>query len=703
MQRITCLVLTGLFCVTAGVVGAAHTRAQLLLSAAAAKPGDTITAAIQLKMEAGWHTYWRNAGDSGDATKIKWTLPDGIVAGEIQWPPPEKLTVAGLNTYIYHDEVLLLVPLQVADSFPRSGIEIKAEVSWLECKEVCLPGDAEVSARLEVGGETIPSMEAALIETWRKKLPPGGTTLDAVARWIAAASGDLRRLQLEWSLEGSPAGADFFPYVSDEYEVGGATGGLRITGGKVRLEKEVRKLSGDWPDRITGLLVSLDQGGRAMSAWEVDLPVQTGGAPGGSLLLMLGLAFLGGLILNVMPCVLPVIALKVLGFVNQAKETPRRVRQLGLIYGAGVLVSFVVLAGMAVAVQQAGGLAGWSTAFQNPQFRVLITILMTLVALNLFGVFEITLGGGAMGAAGALAGKGGGAGAFFNGVLATILATPCTAPFLGVAVGFAFTQPPLVVLLIFFCVGLGLTFPFVLLCWQPLWLKLLPKPGQWMERFKVAMGFPMLGTAVWLFWVTATRMGKTGVLWFGLFLVALALAAWIWGEFVQRGSRRKTLAVVICLGVLGAAYGVILEGILQWRAPASRPSDSIAWQPWSAQAVQQAREQGHPVLVDFTADTCLNCKVNLITSIDIPSVRAKLREIGAVTLIADFTDNDPAIAQELRKHGRGAVPLVLVYSANLEAAPQILPAALTPGIVLDALEKAAGDRPDQSQGAKSPR
>ena len=411
--------------------------------------------------------------------------------------------------------------------------------------------------------------------------------------------------------------------------------------------------------------------------------------PNESFLFVLGLAFVGGLILNIMPCVLPVIALKVLGFVSQARQEPAQVRKLGLIYGAGVLASFLVLAGVDLAIQRAGGLASWSSAFQNPQFRVIITTIITLVALNLFGVFEITLGGGAMNAAGNLTAKQGPAGAFFNGILATALALPCTAPVLAGAVAFALAQPPAALILIFLAVGAGLAAPFILLCWNPGLLKFLPKPGLWMQRFKVAMGFPMLATAVWLFWVTATRLGKSGVLWFGLFLVILSLAAWIWGEFVQRNAKRTGLAMVISLLFAASGYGFVLENQLHWRSPQTVQTGALDWQPWSDDAVARARAAGHPVLVDFTADTCINCQVNKITSIDIQRTREKLKAIDAVTLEGDFTDEDPAIARELRQFNRPGVPLVLVYPADKSLPPIVLPPVLTPGIVLDALDKAA--------------
>jgi len=317
--------------------------------------------------------------------------------------------------------------------------------------------------------------------------------------------------------------------------------------------------------------------------------------------------------------------------------------------------------------------------------------------LNLFGVFEVTLGSGVLGAASGLAAKHGFAGAFFNGVLATVLATPCTAPFLSTALAFAFTQPPLVTLLIFLMVGLGLAAPFVVVCWQPAWLKFLPKPGAWMEKFKVAMGFPMLATAVWLFWFTAPRFGKSGVLWLGLFLVILAAAAWVWGEFVQRGVRRRGVGMVVSIVLLALGYAYALEGQLKWRSAVKlaqgegslkTDAEGIDWKPWSPEAVAKARADGKPVLVDFTADNCLNCQVNKVTSLEITATRSRLKQLNAASFIGDFTDQDPRIAAELKRYGRPGVPLVLVYPRDPGAEPIVLPEILTPKLVLDALDKA---------------
>lgn len=690
---------------------AAQTKVKLLVSAEVAKPGETIFAALQMNMPAGWHTYWTNAGDSGSATEIEWSLPEGVTAGDVQWPVPEKnITPAGdqnFITYVYENQTVLLIPLKLSANLAPGEKTISAKVSWQECETLCVLGSKNVTASLVVGNDSRPSFEAGLITAAQKKLPQ--TKLDfSVASSLEKTDGPVAHLAIDIS---APSGQqwDFFPYGQVAAKISGATDLAFSSSGSIRLRKEIKKVGADWPKNITGLLVHLVNG-KPTAGYEISLSPARSGSTGPvangngiatgnkSLATMLLFAFIGGLILNIMPCVLPVIALKVLGFVNQTNQSPARGKMLGLTYGVGVLVSFLVLAGLAIGVQKAGGLASWGMILQNQIFRVVLTVLITLVALNLFGLFEITLGGGVMNAAGNLTAKEGFSGAFFNGVLATVLATPCTAPFLAGAIGFAFTQPPAIIILMFLMAGLGLAAPFVILCWNPGLLRILPRPGAWMEKFKIAMGFPMLATAVWIFWFTAPRFGKSGVLWLGLFLVILSAASWVWGQFVQRGRKRKGLAIAISLLLLGGGYVLALEKKLNWRSPTTfsasdgslkESADGIDWQQWSPEAVAQARSEGHPVLVDFTADNCLNCQVNKATSLEIPTTRAKLKEIGAVAFLGDFTDSDPRIAAELKRHERAGVPLVLVYPRDPNAEVAVLPPLLTPQIVLDALEKAA--------------
>lgn len=705
--------IAGLLVAMLPVAGATRTQARLLVAADEVRPGEIVMAGVLLKMPPPWHTYWRYGGDSGGPTKIAWELPAGITAGEIQWPVPEKMATEGLITYVYHDEVFLLVPLTVSPDAAPGKRELKARVNWLECAEACVPGKAEVQAVLGVGVVSKPSVDAPIFEKWQARLPRSDPAITVVGSWEKEPDGDRRPLILDTAM---PDAEDFFPYASDRFEVQGPTEKLSALGSTTRLRKQVRKVEGDWPGKVEGLLIA--KSGDSTIGYEVQVPVRRMGAgvnsaagslasaagstnpPVGaanrSLLFVLLSAFIGGLILNIMPCVLPVIALKILGFVNQSREAPAQVRKLGLIYGVGVLASFLVLAGIVIAVKTAGHRASWGMQFGNPMFIVVLTVLVTLVALNLFGVFEVTLSGKLMGAADGLAGKEGASGAFFNGVLATVLATPCTAPFLGAALGFAFAKPSGVIILTFLTIGLGLALPYVLLSWNPAWLKFLPRPGAWMEKFKIAMGFPMLATAVWLFTLTPLHYGKR-VLWLGLFLVVLALAAWVFGEFVQRGRKRRGLAAAVALALLAGGYAYALEGQLHWRTPQkpavagslAESAEGIQWQPWSAEAVRKARAEGRPVFVDFTADWCVTCQANKKTSIEIPSVQARLKEINAVPLLGDYTAVPDDITDELGRFDRAGVPLVLVYPRDAAKPPIVLPELLTPGIVLDALSKAA--------------
>lgn len=686
-----------------GLRAESATRVELWTDHSSVRPGTTVTAAVRLQMAEGWHVYWRNPGDEvGLKTRVEWTLPPGLSAGPIQWPLPAKTIEKEFETLTYSGTVLLLVPIEIPANQAPGPLTIKAKVRWLECHEECVPGSATVETSLRIGSVAEVSAQEAEIRAARGRVPRKVADLPIRAVWESPDGVDPRKLVVSWKPVAGISGFDVYPF---EPGNGGAkvsvkTEAMTAENGFLRLRKSVPSADSGWPQRLEGLLVQAGQGSAA-EPLEFSVPIETAATKAtpvaaepvslAELLIKLLSAFVGGLILNVMPCVLPVLALKVLGFVQQAKEAPRRVRTLGLVYGAGVLASFLVLAGLALAVQSAGGTASWSAPFQNPVFRVLITVLITLVALNLFGVFELTLGGSAMQRASDLSSKDGWTGAFFNGVLAAVLATPCTAPFLASALAFAFLQPPLVILLFFVAIGAGLALPFVALCWEPAWLRFLPRPGVWMVRFKVAMGFPMLATAMWLFWFTAGRLGESGsgVLWFGLFLVVLAAAAWVWGEFVQRSTRGRGWARVAAILLVVAGYFGLLERQLDWRTPAmAKKAKGLDWQKWSPAAVDQARRDGHPVLVDFTADSCLNCKWNKATAIEIDATRARIKELGVRVFEGDFTDGDPVIAEELKKHGRRGVPLVLVYSPDPSREPEVLPVVLTPSLVDEALRRA---------------
>lgn len=721
---LSCWLACGVLLASAQGWAQAKTRAELLLEADAAPPGETVMAAVRLQMAKGWHTYWRNPGESGKATEISWQLPDGVSADEILWPPPEVHSASGMTTYVYHNEVFLLVPLRLDPALkPGTPLELAAEVDWLECEVACVPGRAQVRARLEVAADRRPSTHAETIAAWRSRVPQPLPGLEVRAWWEKTAVGEQASLNIEGNLVGDFSPTDFLAYEADAFEVKPGAKVVPKTDGRFHLIKEVTLFGKSQPERILGILVKNYPADGPIRAVEVILsPAYEGARNGsyvsdnnsgftsfsasktaihGSLLAMLGLAFLGGMILNVMPCVLPVVALKVLGFVQQSGEKPGYARRLGLIYALGILVSFWGLVIAVLLVRGAGGEAGWGMQMQNPVFRVVLLTVVTLVALNLFGVFEVLLPGVATETASFLASQQGPAGAFFHGVLATALATPCTAPFLAVALGFAFTQPAWFLWLSFTAVALGLAFPYVALSWNPAWLRFLPKPGPWMVRLKVFMGFPMLATAIWLLDFSAPTYGEGGILWLGLYLVVLSLAAWIWGEFGQRGgSRRQWPAAAVGLVLVAAGYFFILERRLQWRTAQITEESSessqaqhiaarrdILWLPWDPDLVEKARLAGRPVLVDFTARWCLTCQANKRFALDVPEVKQRLKELNVLTLRADNTNPNPLINAELKRYGRAGVPLVVLFPPQPTAPPIVLPELLTPTTVLDALNR----------------
>lgn len=692
----------------------ALTKVSISLDQSTCTTNSSFLAAVELEMPLGWHTYWKNPSDGGElglATTIEWTLPPGFTAGPPQWPVPVKLAEELDSTYAYEGKVALLVPISVSSNATPGQAILEAKVSWLECKTICVKGRTNVGVSIRVGQTTSPSKDASRFAQYRKLLPEP-QRFPVTVQWTTGK--DPRSRDIRISFSASDGTWDFFPDASKSLTFAKSSPGRPSADGKVLLSKDTLLTDATWPDQISGLLVKTGPDSRPVTAFEIQGQAPSGKAlatttpddPGAtpSFASLLLFAFLGGLILNIMPCVLPVIALKILSFVKQGQESPARVKKLGLMYGAGVLASFGTLAGIMIALSLANRSVHQGILFQSSSFLIVMTTLVVLIALNLFGVFEVALGGSTMQAASTLTRKEGLTGAFFNGVLATALATPCSAPFLSLSLGFALQpgQKPSVTLLMYLVAGLGLALPYVMLCFQPRWLKLLPKPGPWMIRFKMMMGFPMLGTAVWLFLLAGNHYEKDSLLWLGLFLIVVALAAWMYGEFIQRSDSLKTLSGLLIAAMLVGGYIWMLESEVDWRHPPTRSikastrrasgKHKIPWEVWSPDAVQAARAEGHPVFVDFTADYCTTCHQNMRLAIEVPSVMKKLKAIEAVTLMGDFTLEDPAIAAQLREYRRSGVPLVLVYSINPDEAPRVLPELLTESIVLTALDWAAAKR-----------
>lgn len=677
-----------------------RTRASVLFSHRQVRPGQTLYMVTEFDIPAGVHIYWRNPGQVGLPTTIMLVAPTNMISvGPTRWPPPQLFEEAGMVTFGYTGRVQILTPLRVTHTATAGSLELVTSASWLECGTECVPGQYTTTNRVVIGSEAEPDTGAELAARLVQELPDPAAPVPLNA---TCQGPDKHRLVIEWAPDAALESAFFFPDAQPGLELDlTRCRFLRLAPDRARVELSLSGTSAARLDRVTGQLVERLRGPDGVTVRVAEVVLEVRDAPGHAsigILKLLVLAFIGGLILNAMPCVFPVIALKVLALVQQRGEAPGHAARHGLASAMGVLVSFLVLALAVILMQKAGRITSWGMHMQSRQFTLILTVVVTLVALNLFGVFEVWLSGRVMGRAAALASRPGLAGAFFNGMLATVLATPCTAPVLAPAVGFALTQSPPVILVTFLACGLGLATPYLVFGFKPGLLKFLPAPGLWLARLKVALGFPMLGTAVWLFWLTARRYGPDAGLWLGLFLVAVAFGAWVWGEFSQRGQRHRTLAKLFSVAVVLVAYVFVLEHRMHWRSPAKTASVSAnssatqadaLWQPWSREAVMTARAAGRPVIVDFTADWCVTCKYNKLVALDTPEVCQRIQQLGVLALVADATDGDPEVLAELRRFGRAGVPLVVVYPKSTNTEPIVLPTLLTKSAVLEALDAAA--------------
>jgi thiol:disulfide interchange protein DsbD len=649
----------------ASVVVTPHLRAELVSEAGQVEAGRPFWVALRLTLQPGWHTYWRNPGDSGEAPQIRWHLPQGFSAGEIQWPPPERLPVGPLMNYGNSGEAWLPVRITPPARLDTATVSLRAEARWLVCKEECIPERGEFVLTLPVGVSASSSL-APVFAALRERLPKPLVGPE----WIEQA-GSLR-LRLAGLAADGLGGAWFFP---QDYGVlahaapqplswEGRTPMLALARGEVGLD----------PDSpLRGVLVVSRDGpvGRTTESWALEAaPAKAAGGAAGIALAML-LALGGGLLLNLMPCVLPVLALKALHLVQHARADPARTRMSGLVFTAGVLLSFMVLAGVLLALRAGGEAVGWGFQLQSPAFVAGLAWLMMALGLWLSGVWS--LGGAWMGLGQDLAARGGHGGAFFTGVLAVVVATPCTAPFMGAAVGFALAQPAAIALAVFLALGLGLALPWLVIALFPTAGRWLPRPGPWMERFKQLMAFPLYATAAWLIWVLAQQTDARGLALSLAGLVGVGLLVWLVG--LGRGRLVPIAALVGGILLFGLAREIGSAGAAGGRA------DTGHWEAYDEARLAQLRARGQAVLVNFTAAWCITCQVNERIALDTPAVRQAMAQAGVARLKADWTRHDPALTRILEAHGRSGVPLYLLYPAG-GGAPEVLPAVLTEALVL---------------------
>ena len=647
-------------------------KASLLTDTTAIVPGQKFQVGLLLEMAPGWHTYWQYSGDSGLPTTIRWNLPEGFSAGPIQWPVPQaKVEPGDIQVYAYSGQVLLLATITPPANVAGNAT-LSADASWLVCEEVCVPGDASLELTLPVAKSAIPA-NTTLFEEFRSQLPSRDASPFEL---IWKRTGETLSLQVK----NAPAGTQLALYP--------LPGENQIVGHPSFLPPDTLSIKAASP--FTGVLSTGE--GPARRGWIVSekasaSPAATNQTATLSLWIALFYGFLGGLILNLMPCVLPVISLKIFGFIKQAEDSRRSIFLHGLAFGAGIFVWFLGLAAVIIALKSGGSEVTWAFQFQNPWFNVAIGSVVFVFALNLAGVFEFVLPGKASNAMENASSTGGLAGSFFQGIFATLLATPCTAPFLGSALGFAFSQSAAVILGMFVAVASGMALPYLLLSASPGWLKFLPRPGAWMERLKQFMAFPLLATLVWILSILGGQRGTEGVVWFCAFLLCLAFACWLLGSFcgplTSATKRTATLLLILATLSIGGWYFL---GEKFARIGRESP-DRIAWVPFSEAKIQAELAAGRSVFVDFTADWCITCKFNERTAIDTPTIRALLKEKNITPLKADWTNANPEITAALKSFGRVGVPFYIIYPASNPAAPIILPELLSESLLADALKK----------------
>jgi thiol:disulfide interchange protein DsbD len=653
----------------------AASRARMVSEAKTIAAGSSFSVALQFEHPAGWHSYYRNSGGIEQGLVVDWKLPEGFTAGPVQWPVPTVKDGYFGKSFIHEDSPVFLTEIKApAGLQPGQTVTLSAHAAWQICKESCLNEEASFTLDLTTGEELVKDpAEAEVFAAARASQPA------AAEGWSFEATregGDiLLRVVPAGGYDGEPA--DFVP---DQPFVKSAS-----SGGSIRREGDawLIRLPGATENAIGGEIAQGDEfSGVLTGARPVAVPMVRIAAaepeplPLAGYLRVLGGMFLGGLILNLMPCVFPVIGLKIMGFVQQAGAERRKVVLHGLVFTLGVLVSFLVLSGILFAVRQASGggnQIGWGYQLEDPRVVLALMLLMFLLALNMFGVFEI--GASATSVGGTLLSKQGFGGSFFSGVLATVVATPCSAPFLGAAIGAAIALPPVRFFASFMAMGLGLALPYLVLSAFPKLIDFLPRPGAWMESFKQAMSFLLFATAGYLLWVYAGQIGLENLLGPIFGLSAIAVAAWVYGRWNLPHRKTSTRMMARIAVVLFAVAGLLLAKPPQ--------TSALKWEPWSEARVEALLEEGRPVYIDFTAQWCATCQLNKKRAYT-PEVIALMKEKRVVALRADKTVRDPAIDAALQRLGRSAIPVNVLLAPGRE--PLILPELLSPEAVKEALQ-----------------
>jgi len=680
---------TSAFATTSLSVDTGKVEASLLSSHYTVTPGQTFQIALKTELDENWHTYWRNPGDSGEPVQITWTLPSTLSADEIVWPLPDTIPTGPIINYGFEGAPLFPVTFTVAeDAAIGSILEVEAQVYYLVCYDICIPEDGTLRLVLQVSetAELNDANAAAIVEA-----------IDQAPREIAvraAMQADGTALSIQFAdLPSGIAGGDFsdayfFPYDktllvhSDPQRVTVGPDGIQIdTSASFGWQdgfsgSQAGVLAFDLNGERTGRIVNVVSGpALAVGAVTGSLPGVSG--PSGASIGLLGAiigAFLGGLILNLMPCVFPVISLKALSLAKSAHSERAVARREAWAYAVGVFATFAVLVIALLVVKATGAAFGWGFQLQNPIVVGLLALLLFAVGLNLIGVFEVS-GGSYQGTGATLADRGGRTGSFFTGALAVLVATPCTAPFMASAIGYALAQPLFVTMLVFAALAAGFAAPFILLAYAPGLLTKLPKPGPWMVRLREVLAFPMFAASVWLIWVLGNQAGVDGMALILLAMLAFALAVWL----LQRKGVWRIVGVATLLLALALPFAA--------RTAAAPGTVDLTTDAWSPERVAELRAEGRPVFVDFTADWCVTCKVNERLVLKTNAVKQAFAETNTAFLIADWTNKNDVIARELESYGRAGVPLYLYFPASDNSVRgQVLPQILTVDMLLSTLK-----------------